>query len=101
MFYGYCKPTTSQFWPTGLAYGTTYDCPNLADEPGELMKLVPAQRGDEIVAYALQNEEDRANDGTFLLFYPGLFQRDIVQVRDFAMKNAVDREVIPLTPQRI
>jgi len=36
----------------------------------------------------------------FFLFYPGLFHRDIVEVRDFAMKNAVDRDVIPLTLER-
>ncbi len=100
MFYGYCKVTDNPFWPTGLAFGTTHDCQNMRDEPGELINLVPAKRGDEIVAYALQNDEDRAEGGVFFLFYPGLFHRDIVEVRDFAMKNAVDRDVIPLTLER-
>lgn len=100
MFYGYCKETSSDFWPTGLAFGITHDCQNLRDEPAELLKLVPARRGDEVVAYALQNEADKADDGTFFLFYPGLFHRDIVDVRDFCTKNAVDRDVIPLSAVR-
>jgi len=95
MYFGYCKRTENPFWPTGIAFGHTTDCPNLKDESGELKNLVTAARGQEIVAFALQNDEDR-KEGIFFLFYPGLFHRDIVAVRDFAYKNAVDRDVIPL-----
>lgn len=94
MFYGYCKRT-----PQGLVFGFTKDCHNLTsivEVSDTLHDLVPAKRGDEVVAYAIQNDDDR-RDGVFFTFYPGLFHRDIVQVRDFALKNAVDREVIPLT----
>lgn len=94
MFYGYCKRT-----PYGLAYGFTKDCHSLVEAEGgafEIYDLVPAKRGDEVVAYAIQNDADK-KDGVFFTFYPGLFHRDIVAVRDFALKNAVDREVIPLT----
>jgi len=100
MFYGYCKETADHDrWPTGLAFGFFVDCPNLkyaVPELGAVRYLVPAKRGDEVVAYSLQNEKDKA-DGVFFTFYPGMFHRDIVQVRDFAHKNAVDREVIALT----
>ena len=98
MFYGYCKPHFDlSAWPTGLAFGFTLDCQNLTDTAPEvpLYDLVPAKRGDEVVAYAIQNDDDR-KEGVFFTFYPGLFHRDIVAVRDFALKNAVDREVIPL-----
>lgn len=99
MFYGYCKPHHNRDkWPTGWAFGFTLDCANFNIDysPAEIYDLVPAKRGDEVVAYAIQNDDDR-RDGVFFTFYPGLFHRDIVQVRDFALKNAVDREVIPLT----
>lgn len=99
MFYGYCVPTHDvDKWPTGLVFGFTVDCPNLTAPIGAewpLRYLVPAKRGDEVVAYAIQNDDDR-REGVFFTFYPGLFHRDIVQVRDFTMKNACDREVIPL-----
>ena len=99
MNYGYCTPSDdTSTWPTGLAFGFTYEAPNF-DNVVPDYRLVPAKRGDEIVAYALQNDDDR-RDGVFFTFYPGLFHRDIVDVRDFAKKNACDRDVIELTYER-